>query len=115
MPRRARASLLVTVCVFGIAASQAGAAVPLVAQGYDPVDGPPPAGMEHPGGPGHLPPGSRNMDLVSKLKLTNVDGGIADVAAFKNYAYLNAFSPECAGRPGAAGTGVHIVDISDPS
>jgi len=55
------------------------------------------------------------MELVSKLKLTDVEGGIADVAAFKNYAYLNAFSPECAGRPGAAGTGVHIVDISDPS
>jgi hypothetical protein len=70
--------------------------------------------MEHPGGPGHLPPGSKNMELVSKLKLTNVDGGIADVGAFKNYAYLNAFSPECVSN-GGAGTGVHVVDISDPA
>jgi len=54
------------------------------------------------------------MELVGKLDLTSVDGGIADVAAFGDYAYLNAFSPECAGRPGAQGTGVHVVDISDP-
>ena len=77
----------------------------------DPVDGPP---AEHPGGPGHLPPGSRNMQLVSKLRLTNVEGGIADVAAFGNYAYLNAFSPECVSN-GGAGTGVHVVDISNPA
>jgi hypothetical protein len=96
------------------APSSAGAAIPPLAQGWDPVDGPPPAAAEHPGGPGHLPPGSRNMELVSKLKLTDIDGGIADVAAFKNYAYLNAFSPECVSNDGA-GTGVHIVDISDPS
>jgi LVIVD repeat len=55
------------------------------------------------------------MTLVGKVQLTNVDGGIADVAAFGNYAYLNAFSPECAGRPGAQGTGVHIVNISNPA
>jgi hypothetical protein len=70
---------------------------------------------QHPEGPGHLPPGSKNMELVGKVQLTNVDGGIADVAAFGNYAYLNAFSPECAGRPGAQGTGVHVVDISNPA
>jgi hypothetical protein len=70
---------------------------------------------QHPGGPGHLPPGSKNMTLVGKVQLTNVEGGIADVAAFGNYAYLNAFSPECAGRPGAQGTGVHVVNISNPA
>lgn len=69
---------------------------------------------EAPGG--HLPASSENVELVGKLdSLTNVKGGIADVAAFGNYAYLNAFSPECAGRPGAQGTGVHVVDISDPA
>ena len=52
------------------------------------------------------------MTLVGKLKLTNVAGGIADVAAFGNYAYLNAFGPECAGQPGAQGTGVHVVDCA---
>jgi hypothetical protein len=72
------------------------------------------AAQQHPGGPGHLPPGSENMELVSKLDLTSVPGGIADVAAFGNYAYLNAFAPECVANDGA-GTGVHVVDISDPT
>lgn len=89
--------------------------VPLHAIGWNPEDGPPPAGLEHPGGPGHLPASRENMDLVSRLQLTSVPGGIADVAAHRGYAYLNAFSPECAGRPGAQGTGVHIVDIRRPS
>ena len=55
---------------------------------WNPEDGPPPAHMaEQPGGPGHLPAGSRNMDLVSKLRLTGRPEGIADVAAFGKYAY----------------------------
>src|SRR6266508_4229127 len=40
---------------------------------------------------------------------------VADDGAFGHYAYLAAFSPECAGRPGAQGTGVHIVDIANPA
>jgi hypothetical protein len=96
-------------------AGAATAAIPLHAVGWNPEDGPMPMGEEHPGGPGHLPAGSKNMALVGKVQLTNVDGGIADVAALGNYAYLNAFSPECAGRPGAEGTGVHVVDISNPA
>jgi hypothetical protein len=71
--------------------------------------------LQHGGVGGHLPATSANVDLVGKAQLTNVANGIADVAAFGNYAYLNAFSPECAGRPGAQGTGVHVVDISDPA
>jgi hypothetical protein len=69
---------------------------------------------EQPGGPGHLPPGSRNMELVSKLRLTDRPEGIADVAAFGMYAYLNKFSPECLQNEGGTGTGVEIVDISRP-
>jgi hypothetical protein len=69
---------------------------------------------QHEEGPGHLPAGSKNMQLVGQLDLTNVAGGIADVAAFGNFAYLNAFSPECVVN-GGAGTGVHVVDISDPT
>jgi hypothetical protein len=61
----------------------------------------------------HLEPGSRNMDLVSELKLTNVIEGIGDVAAFGNYVYLNKYSPECLSN-GGSGTGVHVVDISNP-
>ena len=84
---------------------------------HDPVDGPAESSqskLEHPGGPGHLPPGSHNMQLVSKLKLTSVEGGIADVAVFGKNAYLSAFSPECKDR-GGAGTGVHVVDVSNPA
>jgi hypothetical protein len=84
----------------------------------DPVDGPVEdhGDKQHDGDGGHLPASRRNVDLVGKVKLTDVDGGIADVAAFKRTAYLNAFHPECAGRnPGSAGTGVHVVDIADPA
>lgn len=70
--------------------------------------------QEHPEGPGHLEPGSENVKLVSKLQLTNVAGGIADVGYFDGFAYLNAFAPECAGREGAQGTGVHVVDVRKP-
>jgi hypothetical protein len=112
-----RRSLLITVtCALTlVTAGAAAAAIPPRATGWNPEDGPMPVDEPHPGGEGHLPPGSQNMELVGKVQLTAVEGGIADVAAFGNYAYLNAFSPECAGRPGAQGTGVHIVDISDPT
>jgi hypothetical protein len=88
--------------------------IPVHATGWNPEDGPPPMAAEHPGGPGHLEPGSRNMKLVSKLRLTDVEGGIADVAAFGDFAYLNKFSPECLSNTGGTGTGVEIVDISKP-
>jgi hypothetical protein len=101
------------VVALGVATSAA-AEIPIHATGWNPEDGPPPAAAEHPGGPGHLPPGSENMELVGTAQLTSVEGGIADVAAFGNYAYLNAFSPECVSN-GGAGTGVHIVDIRNPA
>lgn len=73
-------------------------------------------GHQHGGDHGHLPASSKNVELVGKVDLTGVDGGIADVAAFGRYAYLSAFHPECAGRNAASqGTGVHVVDISDPA
>jgi hypothetical protein len=34
----------------------------------------------------HLPPTQQNVDLVSKLELTNLEGGIADVGYFKGFA-----------------------------
>jgi hypothetical protein len=71
---------------------------------------------QHGGEGGHLPPSSANVQLVGKIDtLTNVAGGISDVGTFGKYAYLGASFPECLGRPGAQGTGVHIVDISNPS
>ena len=89
-----------------------------VPQSTDPVDGPVDAGdhKQHGGDEGHLPASSKNVALVGKLDtLTNVEGGIADVGYHAGYAYLNAFSPECTGRAGAQGTGVHVVDVSDPA
>jgi hypothetical protein len=70
---------------------------------------------QHGGEGGHLPGSSKNVELVGKLDtLTEQTGGISDVNAFGKYAYLGAFSPECVAR-GGAGTGVHVVDISDPA
>jgi hypothetical protein len=60
---------------------------------------------------GHLPASSENVGLVGKLRVSGAfPGHIADVAGFKNYAYLagRQTSP-CA--PGRA----YIVDISNPA
>jgi hypothetical protein len=71
-------------------------------------------GAQHDGPGEHLPPTKHNVDLIGKVELTDVEGGIADVGYYKGYAYLNAFSPECVGN-GGGGTGVHIVDVRDPA
>jgi hypothetical protein len=112
---RTRFLVVAAGLVVALGLSTPGAAfVPLHATGWNAEDGPPPAEEPHPGGEGHLPPGSENMRLVGQLELTEVEGGIADVAAFGQYAYLNTFSPECVGN-GGAGTGVHIVKIQNPA
>ena len=85
---------------------------------HGPVEDPVDAG-DHPDGQhgpstGHLPASSKDVALVGKVQLTGVKGGIADVAAFGSHAYLSAFSAECIGREGATGTGVHVVDVSNP-
>jgi hypothetical protein len=59
---------------------------------------------------GHLPPSQENVDLVGRLQLTDLEGGIADVSYFKGYAYLNAWFPHCAASGGSGG-GVHVVDV----
>jgi len=63
---------------------------------------------------GHLPPTQRNVELVSKLRLTNVESGIADVGYFKGFAYLANRHPDTTGPCATAG-GVHVVDVRDPS
>ncbi|MGH2576984.1 MAG: LVIVD repeat-containing protein, partial [Actinomycetota bacterium] len=115
--RRSLAAIAALVALLLPISGAAASGVPDPPRGTDAVDSPIEAAEaldEQHGGPGgHLPASSANVDLVGKVKLTNVAGGISDVGTFGNYAYLGAFSPECAGRPGAQGTGVHIVDISD--
>ncbi|MGH2653723.1 MAG: hypothetical protein ACRDHV_05155 [Actinomycetota bacterium] len=63
---------------------------------------------------GHLPSDVENVNLVSRLKLTDVEGGIADVGYYKGYAYLNAWFPECTATGGTGG-GVHVVDVRNPA
>jgi hypothetical protein len=72
-------------------------------------------GMEQHGGTGgHLPASSDNVQLVGKLRLATQPGGISDVAALGNFAYVNTWAPECR-EFGGGGTGVHVVDISNPA
>ncbi|CRK55139.1 hypothetical protein [Alloactinosynnema sp. L-07] len=70
---------------------------------------------QHDGTEGHLPPVNNNVTLVGRAEVTNPagtgnTGRVADVTAFGDYAYLNAFREPTCGQ-----TGVHVVDISDPA
>jgi hypothetical protein len=113
-----RRSFVLLAAVLGLVLWTAGAsgAIPPHAVGYDPADGPASEDdAQHGGTGGHLAPSSANVEVVGKLKLTNVASGISDVGAFRNHAYLGASFSECLGRPGAQGTGVHVVNISNPA
>src|SRR6266540_488438 len=62
---------------------------------------------QHGGTAGHLPASHANVDLVSKLRLKNVEPDkIADVGVFNGYAYLAAW-----GGTTCSYNGVHVVDI----
>ncbi|MEN2744149.1 PA domain-containing protein [Sinomonas halotolerans] len=64
---------------------------------------------QHGGDEGHLPAGSENVGLISKLGLKNVEPGkIADVGVHNGYAYLAAWGGETCKY-----NGVHVVDIRD--
>jgi hypothetical protein len=55
-----------------------------------------------------LPKSKKNMKLVGKLELTELEDGITDVYYHRGYAYLGTWIPHC----GAAGT--HIVSLKKP-
>lgn len=61
---------------------------------------------------GHLPAARKNVKLISKLRLTETEGGVSDVNYGKGYAYLGAYFPEC--DETGVGGGVHVVDVRDP-
>ena len=64
---------------------------------------------QHGGEIGHIDVVNYNVDLVSKLELANVvEGKIADVGVFGDYAYLAAWGGQTCKQ-----NGVHVVDISD--
>ena len=63
----------------------------------------------------HLAPSSANVDLVSKLKLSNVrPSWVADVATYRDTAYLAGWAPMCTESPSQRG-GFWSVDISNPN
>jgi hypothetical protein len=68
---------------------------------------------QHDGADGHLPARNDNVTLVGKAGVTNPSGDgntgrIADVFAYGDHAYLNAFN-----QPTCKAGGVHVMDISD--
>jgi hypothetical protein len=56
-----------------------------------------------------LPKSKKNMKLVGRVKLTNLEDGITDVAYWKGYAYVGRWTPHC---PNNAGT--KIVSLKNP-
>lgn len=74
------------------------------------------ADKQHDGEGGHLPPVHTGaVELIGKGEVTNPSGAgnegrVADVSAYGDYAYLNAFR-----EPSCAAGGVHVMDISDPA
>jgi hypothetical protein len=68
--------------------------------------------QQHGPSEGHLPPTQRNVTLVGKERVTNLEGRVSDLAYFKGFAYLGAHSaglspPECRG-------GAWVVDVKPP-
>ncbi|MBA2359714.1 MAG: hypothetical protein H0V79_02050 [Actinobacteria bacterium] len=72
------------------------------------------ADAKHDGSSGHLPGSSLNVELLGKLEPKSpfgplVPGQIADVAVFKDFAYLNSWD-----EPTCSKGGIYIADLSDP-
>jgi hypothetical protein len=69
---------------------------------------------QHGGDHGHLPASSSNVELVGSLEPSAVfgpivEGQIADLAVYKDYAYLNSWS-----EPTCSRGGIYVVDITNP-
>jgi hypothetical protein len=69
---------------------------------------------QHGGTEGHLPASSANVALVGKLTPTSrfgaiVPGQIADVAIYKDYAYMNSWSEATCTKGG-----VYVADVRNP-
>ncbi|MFP5299277.1 MAG: LVIVD repeat-containing protein, partial [Actinomycetota bacterium] len=62
---------------------------------------------------GHLPASKENMRLISRLKLTDIPGGVSDVNYLKGFAYVGKYSPACVSNSGT-GAGVSVVDVRNP-
>lgn len=62
---------------------------------------------------GHLPASKKDMRLISKLKLTDIPGGVSDVNYHKGFAYVGKYAPACTSA-GATGAGVAVIDVRNP-
>jgi hypothetical protein len=72
--------------------------------------------LHHGGTAGHLPPSNANVDLVSRLQVSNiVPEWVTDVATYRDTAYIGAWHKKCqgTGNPGIPG-GFWAVDIKNP-
>lgn len=68
-----------------------------------------PGDHQHGGDDGHLLPTRKNVRLIGKAEADPIgEGRIADVGAFKNFAYLGAFA-----EPDCQNGGVYVFDIKD--
>jgi len=64
---------------------------------------------------GHLPPSNANVDLVGKLKVSDVvPGWVTDIATYRDTAYLGAWNTRCGETPSVSG-GFWVIDIKDPT
>jgi hypothetical protein len=81
--------------------------------------GPAVESIHHGGTTGHLPPSSENVDLVSRLRLSNiVPEWATDVATYRDTAFVGAWSTKCGTSTPAAQRqpgGFWSIDISDPN
>ena len=72
-----------------------------------------PAAAHH--GTQHLPPTQANVDLVSEVQVSNIAAErVADVATYRDTAFLAGWSPMCTLAPNFAG-GFWSIDISNPN
>jgi hypothetical protein len=105
--RKLRVLAVAAIALLALASSAA-------AHPDDPIDDGVVEEGQHGGTGGHLPASSSNVQLVGKLRVTppGTTGYVADVATFRNYAYLAQFSPGCADDQRG---GVYVIDVSNPS
>src|SRR5918999_2381995 len=72
-----------------------------------------PAAAHH--GTNHLPPAQVNVDLLSEVQVSNIAAErVADVATYRDAAFLAGWSPMCTLAPNFAG-GFWSLDIRDPN
>ena len=68
-----------------------------------------PATAQHGADTEHMKFSKKNVQLFGRVDVSNKSRGrVSDVAGFKNYAYLGAYTtPDCKG-------GVYVIDVNDP-